>query len=89
MSYENSAYYYDSFMDEQLATYAEEAFKQGVTDARAQAMCVNFRHQGGQRAVTRILAKAQKSYTLDSLYAACQTDTGNQVGAYKSRQRFV
>ena len=52
-------------------------------------MCVNFRHQGGQRAVTRILAKAQKPYTLDSLYAACQTDTGNQVGAYKSRQRFV
>ena len=79
----------DSLMDEQLATYAEEAFKQGVTDARAQAMCVNFRHQGGQRAVTRILAKAQKPYTLDSLYAACQTDTGNQVGAYKSRQRFV
>lgn len=79
----------DSLMDEQLATYAEEALKQGVTDARAQAMCVNFRHQGGQEAVTRILAKAQKPYTLDSLYVACQTDTGNQVGVYKSRQRFV
>lgn len=79
----------DNLMDEQLAVYAEEAFKQGVTDARAQAMCVNFRHQGGQGAVTRILAKAQKPYTLDNLYAACQTDTGNQVGAYKSRQRFV
>lgn len=79
----------DSLMDEQLATYAEEAFKQGVTDARGQAMCVNFRHQGGQGAVTRILAKTQKPYTLDNLYAACQTDTGNQVGAYKSRQRFV
>lgn len=52
-------------------------------------MCVNFRHQGGQGAVTRILAKAQKPYTLDNLYAACQADTGNQVGAYKSRQRFV
>ena len=79
----------DNLMDEQLATYAEEALKQGVTDARAQAMCVNFRHQGGQGAVTRILAKTQKPYTLDNLYAACQTDTGNQVGAYKSRQRFV
>ena len=79
----------DSLMDEQLATYADEALKQGVTDTRAQAMCVNFRHQGGQGAVTRILAKTQKPYTLDSLYAACQTDTGNQVGAYKSRQRFV
>lgn len=79
----------DSLMDEQLATYAEEALKQGVTDARAQAMCVNFRHQGGQGAVTRILAKTQKPYTLDNLYAACQTDTGNQVGAYTDRQRFV
>ena len=78
----------DSLMDEQLATYADEALKMGVTDARGQAMCVNFRHQGGQRAVTRILAKTQKPYTLDNLYAACQTDTGNQVGAYKSRQRF-
>lgn len=79
----------DNLMDEQLATYADEALKQGVTDARAQAMCVNFRHQGGQGAVTRILAKTQKPYTLDNLYAACQTDTGNQVGVYKSRQRFV
>lgn len=79
----------DSLMDEQLATYADEAFKQGVTDARAQAMCVNFRHQGGQGAVTRILAKTQKPYTLDNLYVACQTDTGNQVGAYKDRQRVV
>ena len=79
----------DNLMDEQLAAYTEEALKQGVTDTRAQAMCVNFRHQGGQGAVTRILAKTQKPYTLDNLYAACQTDTGNQVGAYKDRQRFV
>ena len=79
----------DSLMDEQLATYAEEALKMGVTDARGQAMCANFRHQGGQGAVTRILAKTQKPYTLDSLYAVCQTDTGNQVGAYKDRQSFV
>lgn len=79
----------DGLMDEQLATYADEALKQGVADARAQAMCANFRHQGGQGAVTRILAKTKKPYTLDNLYVACQTDTGNQVGAYKSRQRFV
>ena len=79
----------DNLMDEQFVTYAEESLEQGVTDARGQAMCVNFRHQGGQGAVTRILAKTQKPYTLDNLYAACQTDTGNQVGAYKSRQWFV
>ena len=52
-------------------------------------MCANFRHQGGQGAVTRILAKTAKPYTLESLYKACQSDTGNQVGAYKARQRFV
>lgn len=79
----------DSLMDEQLAAYADEAFKRGVTDARGQAMCVNFRHQGGLSAVKRILAKTKKPYILDNLYAACQTDTGNQVGAYKSRQKFV
>lgn len=79
----------DSLMDEQLAAYADEALKMGVTDARGQAMCVNFRHQGGLWAVTRILAKTKKPYTLDNLYAACQTDTGNQVGVYKDRQRFV
>lgn len=79
----------DGLMDEQLATYADEALKMGVTDARGQAMCVNFRHQGGLSAVKRILTKTKKPYTLDNLYAACQTDTGNQVGAYKSRQRFV
>jgi hypothetical protein len=79
----------DNIMDEQLATYADEALKQGVTDARGQAMCVNFRHQGGLGAVTRILAKTQKPYALDNLYAACQTDTGNQVGVYKDRQRFI
>lgn len=79
----------DSLMDEQLVAYADEAFKSGVTDTRGQAMCVNFRHQCGLSAVKRILAKTQKPYTLDNLYAACQTDTGNQVGAYKDRQRFV
>jgi hypothetical protein len=79
----------DNLMDEQLATYADESFKLGVTDATAQAMCANFRHQGGEGAVARIIAKAEKPYTLDSLYAACQTDTGNQVGVYKSRQKFV
>ena len=44
----------DSLMDEQLATYTEEAIKQGVTDARAQAMCVNFRHQGGRLSLIHI-----------------------------------
>lgn len=79
----------DNLMDEQLSAYVQEAENLGVTDSAGQAMCANFRHQGGQGAVTRILAKTAKPYTLESLYKACQSDTGNQVGAYKARQRFV
>lgn len=79
----------DSLMDEQMATYVQEAKALGVVNPTAQAMCANFRHQGGYGAVTRILKKTKKPYNLDNLYAACQTDTGNQVGVYKYRQKFV
>ena len=30
-----------------------------------------------------------KPYTLNNVYKACQSDTGNQVGAYKLRQKMV
>lgn len=79
----------DALLDEQMEAYVREAENLGVTDPAGQAMCANFRHQGGQGAVTRILAKTAKPYTLESLYKACLSDTGNQVGAYKSRQKFV
>lgn len=79
----------DTLLDEQMEAYAREAEELVVTDPAAQAMCANFRHQGGLSAVKRILAKTDLPYTLDNLYTACQTDTGNQVGAYKSRQKFV
>lgn len=79
----------DQLVDEQMATYINEAAALGVTAMDAKMMCANFRHQGGSGAVTRILGKTSKPYTLDKLYAACQTDTGNQVGAYKSRQKMV
>lgn len=79
----------DTLMDEQMSNYCSEAAKMGVTDAQAQAMCANLIHQGGTGALVRILNKTAKPYTLDNLYAACKTDTGNQVGAYKSRQKFV
>lgn len=79
----------DQLMDGQMETYVKEAASLGVTAMDAKMMCANFRHQGGLSAVKRILAKTQKPYTLDNLYAACQTDTGNQVGVYKDRQRFV
>lgn len=79
----------DLLVDEQMEAYVQEAANLGVTDMDAKMMCANFRHQGGLGAVTRILAKTGTPYTLDRLYAACKTDTGNQVGAYKSRQKMV
>lgn len=79
----------DALLDEQMAAYVREAENLGVTDPAGQAMCANFWHQGGLSAVKRILTKTDKPYTLDSLYKACRSDTGNQVGAYKSRQNFV
>lgn len=79
----------DALMDEQMKIYVKEAEALGVTEPAGQAMCANFRHHGGYGAVTRILKKTKKPYTLDNLYVACQSDTGNQVGAYKYRQRFV
>lgn len=79
----------DALLDEQMESYVRESENLGVTDPAGQAMCANFRHQGGLSAVKRILAKTAKPYTLESLYRACQSDTGNQVGVYKSRQRFV
>lgn len=79
----------DEMVGEQMQRFCAEAEKLGVTDHQAQAMCCNFRHQGGSGAVTRILKKTKKPYTLDNLYEACKTDTGNQVGAYKTRQRLV
>lgn len=69
--------------------YVAFAESQGVTDVDALFMSANFIHQGGNSALTRILKKTAKPYTLNHLYTACQSDTGNQVGAYKSRQKFV
>lgn len=79
----------DSLVEEQMTKYVAEAENLGVTDQAALMMCANFRHQGGASAVKRVLGKTAKPYTLDNIYAACSTDTGNQVGAYKSRQKFV
>lgn len=79
----------DKLVDAQMEVYVAEAEALGVTDQAAAMMCANFRHHGGYSAMKRVLGKTAKPYTLDHIYAACQTDTGNQVGAYKSRQKFV
>ena len=79
----------NSRVQKQMESHIAFAQKQGVSDVDALFMCANFIHQGGQSACTRILKKTQKPYTLDHLYAASKTDTGNQVGAYKTRQQKV
>lgn len=70
----------------QYIAYAETL---GITEIDALFEAANFVHQGGNSALKRIVQKTKKPYTLDNLYAACKTDTGNQVGAYKTRQKKV
>lgn len=84
----------DELLDSQMETYVEEAYNLGVIDEDAQAMCANFRHQGGYSAMKRIINKTDIPYSLDNVYSACKTDVqdtsnNNQVGDYTSRQDFV
>ncbi len=79
----------DQLIDEQMEAYMVQAKSLGVDNLDALMMCANIRHQGGLGALQRVLGKTATPYTLDNIYAALQTDTGNQVGAYTSRQKFV
>lgn len=81
----------DQLMYEQIDEIQKEIRKLGITEPKAVGMFINIRHQGGYGAVTRVLNKTKRlgSVTLDNIYKALQTDTGNQVGAYKSRQKCV
>lgn len=55
--------------------------------------CVNIRHQGGDSALKRIVAKTAKPYTADKIYTALRLDledpVPNQVGDYTDRQKAV
>lgn len=81
----------DQLMYEQIDEIQKEIRKLGITEPKAVGMFINIRHQGGYGAVTRVLNKTKRlgSVTLDNIYKALQTDTGNQVGAYKNRQKCV
>lgn len=79
----------DQLMYEQIEEFETEIRKLGVTDIQAVGMFINIRHQGGYSAVTRVLAKTSKPYNLINVYKALASDTGNQVGAYKTRQAKV
>ena len=79
----------DELMYEQIEEYETEIRNLGVTDHKAVGECINIRHQGGYGSVTRVLGKTKGEYTLDNIYKAMSTDTGNQVGTYKTRQQKV
>lgn len=79
----------DQLMYEQIDEMQKEIRKLGITEPKAVGMFINIRHQGGYGAVTRVLNKTKRPVTLDNIYKALQTDTGNQVGTYKGRQECV
>lgn len=79
----------DYLMYKQIEEYETEIRNLGVTDPKAVAECINIRHQGGYGSVIRVLGKTRGGYTLDNIYKAMSTDTGNQVGTYKTRQQKV
>ena len=80
----------DKLFDAQMESYIDSYYKEfGIRDMQCLAMLCNFEHHGGRSAVKRILAKTPKPYTLDSVYNASRSDTGNQVGAYRERQTTV
>lgn len=85
----------DKLMIQQIESYEKNISKTyGSMTAGAMMECINIIHQGGNKALKRILAKTKKPYTVDSIYAALCTDPAdrsntNQVGDYVSRQKKV
>lgn len=79
----------DQLMYQQIEEMENEIRKLGITEPRSVGMFINIRHQGGYGAVTRVLKKTKRPVSLDNIYNALKTDTGNQVGAYETRQQKV
>ena len=81
----------NKLMESQISSYAEEICKKyGEMDVGAIAECINIKHQGGDKALKRILAKTKKPYTAKSIYTALCTDpadksSNNQVGYFYCR----
>lgn len=81
----------DQLVREQIASYEKEVQNLGVSDTKAVCMCINLRHLGGIGAVKRVLAKTNTPYTMERIWSAMQSDTGNQVGGslYRTRHQKV
>ena len=80
----------DALMDKQIDEYvALISSKYSVTNDRAMMEWVNIIHQGGEGALIRLMGKCTDRNNLDAVYQSMADDTGNQVGAYRSRQQAV
>lgn len=84
----------DAYIEDQIVEYVAEIEKAyGEMPDDAMMECINIRHQGGDSALKRILAKTVKPYTADKIYATLCLDsadpTPNQVGDYTDRQKAV
>ena len=79
----------DQLMYQQIAEMEKGIRALGVTDIQAVGMFINIEHQGGYSAVTRVLSKTKKPYNLGNIYNALYSDSGNQVGTYRTRQAKV
>lgn len=85
----------DTLMESQITTYAAAIQKTyGTMTVDAIAECINIKHQGGDNALKRILAKTTKPYSAKTIKAALDTDpadksNNNQVGDYVTRQNKV
>ena len=79
----------DQLMYQQITEMEKAIRTLGITDIKAVGMFINIEHQGGYSAVPRVLAKTKKPYNLSNVYKALASDSGNQVGTYKTRQAKV
>lgn len=80
----------DALMDAQIAEYAAYIeSKYSVTSDSAMMEWINIIHQGGEEAVKRLMGKCSDRNDYNAVYKSMEDDTGNQVGAYRSRQRAV
>ena len=95
ISSENGIKAQDKLMETQIREYADIITGlYGKMPDTAMMECINIVHQGGAAALKRILAKTDKPYTADRIFAALCTDpadksSNNQVGDYTTRQKKV
>lgn len=74
----------EATLKQQIAEYALEAYKLGVTDIDAIALCINIRVLSNSSELSRVISKVDGVYSIESIYSALLTDTDAQVGANRA-----